>query len=121
MRPRALSIRSYSSGVMLCLDSSSGVTVTGSGTTAEEAGVITIASIVAWDAGLERRVRMWKVRPLQSKATKVMQAGLPTPVYWPVEASAPELGSIRKLVMASDRRLQTKKKRSVGSMRHCTG
>ena len=35
--------------VMLCWASNSGVTVTGSGTTAEEAVVITVMSIVAWD------------------------------------------------------------------------
>ena len=37
---------------MLCCANNSGVTATGSGTTAEEAVVITIASIVAWDGAL---------------------------------------------------------------------
>src|ERR1035441_7166611 len=49
-RPRAARMRLYSSAVILCWASSSGVTATGSGTTAEEAVVITIASIVAWQS-----------------------------------------------------------------------
>src|ERR1035437_4811336 len=58
-RPSAAWMRVYSSAVMLCWASNSGVTATGSGTSAEEAGVITIASIVARDAhseGLRRGV-----------------------------------------------------------------
>ena len=43
-------MRSYSSAVMLCWASNCGVTATGSGTTAEEAVVITVASIVARDS-----------------------------------------------------------------------
>ena len=43
-------MRSYSSAVMLCWASNCGVTVAGSGTTAEEAAVITVASIVAWES-----------------------------------------------------------------------
>ena len=40
-------MRLYSSAVMLCWASNCGVTATGEGTTAEEAGFITVASIVA--------------------------------------------------------------------------
>src|SRR6266700_5329860 len=47
-RPRAFRMRWYSSAVMLCWASNSGVTATGSGTEAEEAVVITVTSIVAW-------------------------------------------------------------------------
>src|SRR5579862_8658577 len=48
VRPRAASMRSYSSAVMLCWASNCGVMVVGSGTTAEDAVVITVAFIVAW-------------------------------------------------------------------------
>jgi hypothetical protein len=47
VRPRAARMRLYSSAVMLCCASNCGVTVTGSGTTAEEALVIADASILA--------------------------------------------------------------------------
>src|SRR5215472_8105094 len=47
-RPSAFRMRSYSSGVMLCWASSSGVTATGSGTTAEVVVVIALTFIFAW-------------------------------------------------------------------------
>src|ERR1700734_4151546 len=47
VRPRAARMRSYSGAVMLCWASNCGVMVIGSGTTAEDAVVITVASIVA--------------------------------------------------------------------------
>ena len=43
-------MRSYSSAVMPCCASNCGVTVVGSGTTAEEVLVIVDASIVAWQS-----------------------------------------------------------------------
>src|SRR6266568_205983 len=63
-RPSAVKMRLYSSAVMLCCASNSGVTATGSGTTAEEAVVITIASIVAWDVLQGGEVSVWESRPL---------------------------------------------------------
>src|SRR5579863_9775010 len=59
-RPSASRMRPYSSAVMLCEASNCGVTRTGSGTTcAEEAGVITVALIVA--CHLRRGWRSWPV------------------------------------------------------------
>ena len=59
-RPSAARMRSYSSAVMLCWASNCGVTATGSGTTAEEAVVITVASIVARDSHRNVDGTVWK-------------------------------------------------------------
>ena len=62
-RPSAARMRVYSSAVMLCEASNCGVTATGSGTTTEEAVVITIAFIVARRLRWGRRLRpghAWK-------------------------------------------------------------
>lgn len=53
-------MRLYSSAVMLCAASNSGVMSTGSGTTAEEAVVITIAFIVAWRSSTGEKEWVWK-------------------------------------------------------------
>jgi hypothetical protein len=53
-------MRSYSSAVMLCWASNCGVTVVGSGTTAEELLVIVDASIVAWEWQARTGMRVWK-------------------------------------------------------------
>jgi len=45
--------------------------------------------------------------PAQRYARKMIDAGLPTGVYWPVKVSAPVIGSIRKVVMASANWLHT--------------
>src|ERR1700677_4531587 len=66
-RPRAARMRSYSCAVMLCAASNCGVTATGEGTTAEEAEVITVASIVA------RRLRCGR-RLLQAASKKARWA-----------------------------------------------
>src|SRR5580658_6817557 len=62
-------MRLYSSAVMLCCASSCGVTKVGSGTTcAEEAVVITVASIVARLRRCDRRI--WALR-----ARKIRESG----------------------------------------------
>ena len=53
-------MRSYSSAVMPCWASNCGVTVVGSGTTAEDDLVIVDASIVAWESRARTGMRMWK-------------------------------------------------------------
>ena len=65
VRPSAARMRSYSSAVMLCVASISGVMVTGSGTTAAEELVIVDAFILAqghlrWGRGLLQGPRQEK-------------------------------------------------------------
>src|SRR5580692_2520828 len=62
-------MRSYSSAVMLCWASNCGVTATGEGTTAEEAGFITVASIVARHSHTQAAKRMWKGATKRKLAT----------------------------------------------------
>src|SRR5208337_2520200 len=62
VRPRAARMRSYSCAVMPCWASNCGVTVVGSGTTAEESLVIVDASIVAWESRSRTGMRVWKAR-----------------------------------------------------------
>src|ERR1035441_2492973 len=61
-RPSADRMRLYSSGVMACCANNSGVTAAGSGMTAEEAIVITIASIVARHSQSVIWKGVWKAR-----------------------------------------------------------
>src|ERR1035438_675286 len=75
-------MRSYSSAVMLCCARSSGVIATGSGTTAEEAGVITIAFIVAWDTQPKGIGIVWKaVRQRRRHAGPARGAPQPYPKH----------------------------------------
>src|ERR1035441_8403637 len=68
-RPRAARMRLYSFAVMPCVESNCGVTATGEGTTAEEALVITDASIVAWDSHLGECGKRGRIRivPFRSR------------------------------------------------------
>src|SRR5580658_6135500 len=86
-RPRAARMRSYSSAVMLCAASTCGVTATGEGTTAEEAGVITVASIVARslrcggrlrpDCTPKSCVKLWKARVESPKRCRLERPDRP--------------------------------------------
>src|ERR1035437_479818 len=74
-RPSADRMRLYSSDVMACWANNSGVTATGSGMTAEEAVVITIASIVARHSHSVTAGIVWKARVLSKCCIREALAG----------------------------------------------